>query len=161
MGQTKQFGASQRSAIYAPAIAFACLVVAAGFFGGLFRPDAWYAALNKAPWNPPNWVFAPVWTILYIMIGIAGWLVWRGNARDRQIVLWLAALVLNALWTPLFFGAKLAGLALAEMLFLLAAIIGFIFAARPVDRRAAWLFVPYALWVTYATSLTAWVWWNN
>lgn len=146
---------------YGSLVVFAALVIVAAVFGGMYRPDAWYEALDKAPWNPPNWVFGPVWTALYLLIAIAGWSVWRGRVTDTPILLWLASLVFNAVWTLLFFGAKQPGFALAEMLLMLSAIVGFIVTAMPVDRRAAWLFVPYACWVAYATTLTFWIWTHN
>lgn len=137
---------------------FLLLVAATAVLGATFRPGTWYQSLNKAPWNPPNAVFAPVWTALYVMIAVAGWRVWSGRVADRAILLWTASLVLNALWTPIFFGAERSGLALVDIIALLAVNIAFIRATRPVDRIASLLFVIYSLWVAYATTLTAWVW---
>lgn len=140
-------------------VPFAVVVAAAAFVGSRFMPGPWYASLSKPPWNPPNWVFAPVWTVLYIMIAIAGWLVWRSaGLRSGVVLLWAAQLVLNAIWTWLFFGRRTPGLAFADIILLLASIIAFIMLARTASRAASWLFVPYAAWVMYAASLNLWVW---
>src|SRR5690606_36058392 len=111
--------------------------------------------LSKPAFNPPAWVFAPVWTVLYAMIGVAGWRVWRRDRRGGPMMLWWAQLALNFLWSPVFFAAHRIGLALAVIVMLLAVILGFIATAWRQDRIAAWLFVPYAAWVAFATALNA------
>jgi tryptophan-rich sensory protein len=138
-------------------IAFICLVVGCGSaIGFIIQPGEWYAGLAKAPFSPPNWVFAPVWTILYVLIAIAGWRIWRrAGWRSTAMKLWIAQLALNFSWTPVFFGAHLPVLGLVIIVATLAVIVAFIVAAWPRDRVAAWLFVPYALWVAFATSLNA------
>jgi translocator protein len=133
---------------------FLLLVAAAAVFGTQFEPGAWHAALEKPAWNPPNWVFGPVWTLLYVLIAIAGWLAWR--ARQRLLVaLWGVQLLLNALWSWLFFGLHLPFVALADIVLLLATIIAFIVVAWRRRRAAALLFLPYAAWVGFATALNA------
>jgi tryptophan-rich sensory protein len=135
---------------------FLLLVVGGGWaIGYLTSPDAWYAALRKPDFNPPAWVFAPVWTVLYVLIAIAGWRIWRAGAGWLPMALWWAQLVLNFLWTPVFFGAHAIGLALAIILLLLAAILAFVAVAWRRDRPAALMFVPYALWVAFASLLNA------
>lgn len=138
---------------------FFLLVVAAAFFGATFRPGAWYAALQKPSWTPPNSVFSPVWTILYIMIALAGWLVWRAGGDNRPaLIFWGIALVLNALWSWFFFGQQRIGMALIDIVALLVTIAGFILTARRVSPAASALFVPYLGWVSYATALNFAIW---
>jgi tryptophan-rich sensory protein len=135
---------------------FLALVVGGGLvIGSLTVPGGWYAQLVKPAFNPPGWLFAPVWTALYILIAIAGWRVWERNRNSWPMRLWWAQLVLNFLWTPIFFRAHLIGLALADIALLLAVILGFIVTAWRIDRTAALLFVPYAAWVAFAAILTA------
>lgn len=124
----------------------------------------WYLTLNKPSWNPPGWVFGPVWTLLYTMMAIAAWLVWRkgGIAKQRRpLTLFAVQLLLNALWTPLFFGLHMLGVAFAEIILLWIAILATILAFRKVSPSAAWLLVPYLLWVTFAAILNATLWWMN
>lgn len=120
-----------------------------------------YVAFEQPPWAPPGWVFGVVWPALYTLMGVAAWLVWtRGGwaAQRRPLTLFLVQLALNAVWTPLFFGAELRGWAFAEILVLWAAILATLLAFRRVSRTAAWLLVPYLVWVTYAVALTFAVW---
>lgn len=142
---------------------FIALVAVAAVFGAQFPPGEWYAGLAKAPWTPPNWVFSPVWTLLYLAIAGAGWLVWRSSSARTQplLALWSIQLVLNALWSWLFFGLRRPDLALADITGMLIVILAFAVSAWPVSRLASWLFAAYALWVTYALSLNAYVWLNN
>lgn len=136
-----------------------CFAVAS--LGALFMPGQWYAALNKPAWNPPGWIFGPVWTALYAMMAVAAWLVWqRGGfaAQRRPLGLFLAQLALNALWTPLFFGLHQPGLAFAEIILLWLAILATMLAFRPVSRAATWLLVPYLAWVSFAAVLNATLW---
>lgn len=125
----------------------------------------WYATLTQPPGTPPNWVFGPVWTLLYAMIGTSIALVWHADAdppvKRKAIILFLVQFALNLAWTPIFFGAHQLGLALIVILLLLAAIIATVFAFRPVNRTASWLLLPYALWVSYATWLNAGYWHLN
>ncbi len=136
-----------------------CFAAAAG--GAFFSPGEWYAELNKPSWNPPGWIFGPVWTALYIMMAVAAWLVWKrgGFATQRWPLGWfLAQLLLNALWTPLFFGLQQPGVAFAEILLLWLAILATLLAFRPVSRAAFWLLVPYLAWVSFATVLNGTLW---
>jgi tryptophan-rich sensory protein len=137
--------------------AFFIAVLGCGTLIGLIvHPDEWYAGLAKAPFNPPNWVFAPVWTVLYVMIAVAGWHVWKhAGWRSMPMKLWIAQIALNFAWTPVFFGAHRPVAALVIIVALLAVIVAFIAAAWPRVRVAAVLFVPYALWVAFAGALNA------
>lgn len=124
----------------------------------------WYAELAKPAWNPPNWIFGPAWTVLYIMMAVAAWLVWqRGGWKTQRgpLTLYLVQWALNTLWTPLFFGIQRPGLAFAEILVLLAAILATLAAFWRVRRPAALLLIPYALWVSFAAILNFTIWRMN
>jgi tryptophan-rich sensory protein len=134
-------------------IVFLVVVLGVGLaIGVVARPDGWYAALNKPPFNPPNWVFAPVWTLLYVMIAVAGA---RTYERVRGFSLWVTQMALNFAWTPAFFLLHRPTLALVIIVALLAAILTFIAMKWSSDRVSALLFVPYAAWVAFATLLNA------
>lgn len=134
--------------------AFVAVVVAVGAVVGLSSaPDGWYQSLHKAPWNPPNWVFAPAWFTLYVLIGIAGGRTFLRNPAGGSTYLWLLQMVLNWAWSPTWFTLHLVWLALVLIVVILALIVAFIVTSWRTDRVSAWLFVPYALWVAFATSL--------
>lgn len=139
---------------YAVLAAFVLLVLTGGLAIGYSNPPgAWYASLSKPWFNPPNWVFAPAWSILYLLIAIAGWRTWANNPRSLAMGLWCVQIALNFLWSPMFFSAHSLSGALATILLLLAAVIAFIVVQSRLDRVASALFVPYAGWVTFATML--------
>ena len=140
--------------------------LAAGAIGGVASRNAgaFYGQLDRPPWAPPSWVFAPVWTTLYVLIGVAAWLVWR--ERDRiavrgALTLYVVQHVLNALWTWIFFAWRRGGLALAEIVVLALLIVATMIAFARVRKLAAALLVPYLGWVAFATALTAAVWRRN
>jgi translocator protein len=142
--------------------AFLLLVAGGGLLVGFFStPGEWYASLNKPWFNPPNWLFGPAWTFLYILIAIAGWRIWRKDPNGAAMKIWWVSLGLNFLWSPVFFGAQQIGLGLVVVLAMLTSIIAFIFRARQVDRSSSLLFMPYAAWVSFATLLNASIWWLN
>ena len=133
------------------------LCFSAASLGAVFMPGEWYATLKKPSWNPPGWIFGPVWSALYTMMAVAAWLVWkRGGfaAQRRPLALFLVQLALNASWTPLFFGLHWPGLAFAEIVLLWLAIAATLAAFRPVSRAAAWLLAPYLAWVSFAAVLS-------
>ncbi|MEI7822883.1 MAG: TspO/MBR family protein [Verrucomicrobiota bacterium] len=137
------------------------LCFAAASPGAVFMPGEWFAALKKPAWNPPSWIFGPVWTALYAMMAAAAWLVWqRGGWKEQRkpLLIFLAQLALNALWTPLFFGLHRPGVAFAEIVLLWLAIVATLVAFRPVNRTAAWLLVPYLAWVSFAAVLNGTLW---
>ena len=137
------------------------LCFAAASPGALSPPGEWYAALQKPSWNPPGWIFGPVWSALYTMMAVAAWLVWRRGgfaAQGRPLGAFLAQLALNALWTPLFFGLHRPGVAFAEILLLWLAIAWTIALFWRVQRAAAWLLVPYLAWVGFAAVLNGTLW---
>ena len=141
------------------------LALATGGIGAIASVDAasFYAQLARPSWAPPAWVFGPVWTTLYVLMGVAAWLVWRtpGAATGKALTLFVAQLVANALWSWLFFGWRLGALASVEVLVLLALIAATLLAFWRVSRLAALLLVPYLLWVAFASSLTWTIWRAN
>lgn len=126
--------------------------VVSGIFTARAIPD-WYRSLRKPSFNPPNWVFGPVWTALYLMMAIAAWIVSAGSNPTFALVLFIVQLGLNFLWSMLFFGAKRPGLAFTEVVLLWAMIVATTVAFFSVDVRAGWLMVPYVLWCTFAAVL--------
>lgn len=131
-----------------------CLAPAA--LGALFPPDAWFRALDKPAFQPPDWVFGPVWTTLYVLMAIAAWRIWRQASSSRRslaLALFLLQLALNAAWTPTFFGAHQIGLALIVQLALDGAVLACWWQFRRLDRAAGWLLVPYLAWLSLATAL--------
>ena len=136
-----------------------CFVAAS--LGAVFMPGDWYATLKKPSWNPPAWIFGPVWTALYAMMAVAAWLVWKPAgfaARRGPLALFLAQLLLNAAWTPLFFGLHQPGFACAEIVLLWLAIAATLGAFRPLNHAAAWLLAPYLAWVSFAAALNFELW---
>jgi tryptophan-rich sensory protein len=132
--------------------------------GVMFLPGEWYMALRKPAWNPPAWLFGPVWTALYTTMAVSAWLVWRkGGFRLQRspLTLFLVQLALNAVWSPLFFGLKRTGWAFAEIVILWLAIVWTIRAFARVHRVAAALLVPYLAWVGFASVLNGTLWWLN
>ena len=132
----------------------------AGVLGSLFTMPSiptWYATLIKPALNPPSWVFGPVWTMLFILMGIAAFLVWkRGlNRKDVKIALivFIGQLALNALWSIIFFGLHNPGIAFIEIIFLWLAILATIIVFSKISRPAAWLLLPYIIWVSFAAYL--------
>ncbi|MEM9106323.1 MAG: TspO/MBR family protein [Pseudomonadota bacterium] len=129
------------------------LVIITAMSGGIFKPGDWYETLAKPNWTPPNWAFPVVWTTLYVMIAIAGWLVWREAGMSLAFVLWLLQLVTNFLWSALFFGMRRMDLALLDSLVMWLLIAAFIVLALPLSIWASVLFLPYLVWVSVAAVL--------
>ena len=129
-------------------------------FGSVTETSGWYETIAKPWFTPPPLVFPIAWTILYVLIAIAGWRVWRARLWPA-LVLWAAQMLLNFAWTPTFFLAHELLAALVLILTLLATVIGFLSATMRTERVAFWCFVPYAAWVGYASLLTASIWWLN
>jgi tryptophan-rich sensory protein len=137
------------------------LVTAAASFGALFSPGEWYAGLVKPAFNPPNWVFGPVWTLLYAMMAVSAWLVWRGRAAapvGLALAVYGVQLVLNALWSWLFFGVHALGVAFVEIVLLWLAIAATAVLFWRVNRLAGALFIPYLAWVGFAAILNFSLW---
>jgi len=118
----------------------------------------WCADLRKPSFNPPNWIFVPVWSALHFLVALSAWLVWRRahwGGTKLALTLFFAQLALHVAWSGLFFGLRRPGTALVEIVFLLGAIVATAWAFRPVSGLAFWLMVPYALWVAFASLLTS------
>ena len=129
---------------------------AAGSTGGLFPPGEWYRKLDKPSWTPPDWVFAPIWITLYLLMGVSVWLVWwRAENRNRRVPMTAfgVQLALNLAWSFIFFGARSIGWAAIELGFLWAAIAVNISVFWGIDRLAGGLLVPYFLWASFAAVL--------
>lgn len=143
---------------------FLSITFAAAGIGALFMPGAWYASLEKPPLTPANSVFGPVWTLLYLLMAVAAWLVYRranGLGARWPLALYAAQLALNMVWTALFFGWQSPLFALADIVALWLLIAATIYAFARVSRAAAALLAPYLAWVTFATYLNAGFWLLN
>ena len=144
-----------------------CLVI--GYLSSLVTKESiisWYPTINKPVFNPPNWIFAPVWTILYVMMGVAGGMIWNKLETDQQNVkkaftFFIIQLGLNALWSYLFFGLHNPFLALIEIILLWLMIFETYNQFKKIDKIAAYLLLPYLAWVSFATILNASIWWLN
>jgi benzodiazapine receptor len=143
------------------------LCFAAAALGSLMTMPSiptWYAGLEKPFFSPPNWVFGPVWTVLYALMAVALWRVWmlgRGSALQAAAVAFGVQLVLNVAWSGAFFGLHAPGLALVVIAALILAIVATMSAFTRIDGRAAWMLSPYLAWVAFATALNAAIWWLN
>jgi translocator protein len=139
-----------------------CLLV--GTLAGLWTASSitsWYASLAKPAFNPPNWVFGPVWTLLYVLMGVALYLVWNAHGSRTAIALFLAQLALNFLWSFLFFALKNPLAAFIDIVALLVMIIVTALRFYPISKTAASLLVPYLLWVSFASVLNFSIYWLN
>ena len=140
-------------------LVFLAVTFGAAAFGAQFMPGPWYADLVKPAWTPPNWIFGPVWTVLYVMIALSAWLVWRERPRfGLPLGLWVAQLGLNTIWSWLFFGLERPGMAAIDIVVLLGTIVATAYAFAHVSRIAALLLLPYALWVGFASALNLAIW---
>lgn len=132
-----------------------------GFIGSQFTMESvktWYLTINRPSFNPPNWVFAPVWTTLYVLIGIASFRVWQRRKTAEwfhwAVIIYFVQLIFNLMWSFIFFELHQIGFALVEIILLLLLIVINAFIFYRFDKLAAWLFLPYFLWVSFATYLT-------
>lgn len=150
---------------YLALAAFIIVCNLAGAFGAIFTLDAiptWYAFLAKPTFSPPNWVFGPVWTALYILMGISAYLIWKqGKKAAFALQAFALQLILNALWSFLFFGMRSPAAGFAGIVPLWLSIAYCIDLFWGIDRRAAYLLVPYIAWVTFATLLNLSIWMLN
>lgn len=145
-------------------VGWIALSLGAGLFGSQFQPGPWYLSLDRPPWTPPNWLFGPVWTTLYVLMGVAAWRIWvrRGVDGARAALgAFLVQLILNALWSWIFFGLHMTGVAAIEIAALLVAIIITTVLFWRIDRIAGLLLTPYIVWVSYATALNVSIWLRN
>ena len=137
----------------------ACFAVA-GLGSLATNPEipTWYAKLKKPSWTPPNWLFGPVWSVLYAAMAIAGWMVWKREGWRVALTFFAAQLALNLAWSFVFFKFHNTGLAFAEIVLLWVAILATAISFAPISKVAAALFVPYLIWVTYAAALNFSIW---
>lgn len=136
----------------------------AGWIGSRWMPGEWYAALAKPSWNPPNWVFGPVWSLLYVLMGVSAWLVWRQvgfGGAGLALSIFVFQLVLNGLWSYLFFGRQRIDLALYEIVALWGAILAVEILFWALNRLAGALLLPYLAWVGFAACLNLSLWLLN
>lgn len=145
-------------------VAFVLVCFGAGAVGSWFTTpalDSWYADLRKPAWNPPNWIFAPVWSVLYLLMAVAAWLVW-GRAGFRApggaLGLFSAQLILNVAWSVLFFGLRSPAAALGGIAVLWVAIVATIVAFSRTSPAASLIMIPYLAWVTFAGALNLAIW---
>lgn len=142
-------------------IGWLLLSFCAATLGAFFMPGEWYAGLKKPSWNPPNWLFGPVWSALYTIMAVAAWLVWRRGGFPSQraaLSLFLLQLLFNALWSPLCFGARNLGFGLVDIVLLWLALTATVVAFYRAYRLAGALLVPYLAWVTFASALNFTLW---
>ncbi len=140
----------------------ACFVVALS--GAVFRPGAWYEGLAKPSWRPPNWLFGPAWTVLYICIAVSGWFVWRQvgfSGAPGAMTVYAIQLLLNAGWSACSFGLRRLDLAFGELILLWLSIAANVAVFEPISTTAALLLIPYLAWVTFAGVLNFTLWQMN
>lgn len=143
-------------------IAFIVLCVGGGSLVGLQNlPGDWYDQLTKPFFNPPAWVFGPVWMVLYTMIAIAGWRTWMRASDSGLMIIWFAQLALNFTWSPVFFTYHWMLVAALIIIVMVVLTIAFVIGAWKADRAAAVLMLPYLAWISFATMLNISLWWLN
>jgi len=139
-------------------LGFIVLTFLAPLAGAFTPPGVWYQTLNKPSWNPPPWIFGPVWTLLYLGMAVAAWLVWKRGGQGQALRLYVVQLALNAAWTPVFFGAHQLGAAFIVIVCMWIAIFLTQRAFQAVSRPAGLLLVPYLAWVSFASVLNFTLW---
>lgn len=152
----------QNTSLLVKSIICIAIVMGLGFASGLSTANSiteWYSTLNKPFFSPPNWIFGPAWTILYILIGISIARIWHNGfnhpAQKSVITLFIIQMILNLIWSPVFFSMKLPVAAIIIIISLWLMIIAYIRKSKEIDKMASYLFIPYLLWVTFATMLNA------
>lgn len=147
--------------IFSGLVGWLGIVFVSAWVGSRSMPGEWYTSLVKPTWNPPSWIFGPVWSVLYILMGVAAWLVWRRagfSGAGPALVLFLAQLVLNALWSYLFFGRQRPDLAFFDIVALWSTIVLVTVLFWRVHRGAGMMMVPYVAWVSFASFLNLILW---
>ncbi|HEY8699582.1 MAG TPA: TspO/MBR family protein [Arthrobacter sp.] len=168
-GHATKDGTGRQAVALAAFLVLSALVAWLGAVATVNNVNGWYVGADKAPWTPPNWLFGPVWTVLYIAMAVAAWLVWRRGAglTSRPLKLYWSQLALNLAWTPLFFGLYpvLGSLALwlaLAVIVALAVVLAFtVMSFGPISTAAGVLLLPYLSWVVFAGTLNAWAAFNN
>jgi len=150
-----------------PLLVFILITLFAGFIGSFFTTPSiasWYAFINKPSFSPPNWLFAPVWSLLYILMGIAAFLIWqkRDNLKTKPALMFYGIqLILNTLWSIIFFGMHNPGLAFLEIIILWSFILITLIKFYKINKTSGILFIPYLIWVSFASILNFAVWMLN
>ena len=143
---------------YLALLLFITLTVLSGIaIGYATMPGEWYLQLIKPDFTPPGWVFGPIWTFLYMIIGISGWCVWKTQSYGRSMKLWWAQLTLNFFWSPIFFSLHKIGIAFVIILLLFVTVVEFIRSTWRHNHTAALLFIPYAAWLGFASILNGYI----
>jgi tryptophan-rich sensory protein len=142
-------------------VGFLIACFAAASTGAVFKPGDWYDRLDKPSWNPPDWLFPVAWSALFIMIGVAGWLVWRQAGFGLPLAFWVLQLLLNAVWSAVFFGLRRLGWAALEAGAMWGAILACVILFFPISPAAGWLMLPYLAWVSFAILLNTVIWRRN
>lgn len=159
-----QPGSSFRLSPWLVLVGFVGLCLLVGVTAGVATTpnvQLWYHSLNRPPLTPPDWLFPPAWGVMYTLMAVAAWLVWRRVGPGPQLRLWGWQLAANAVWSPLFFTLHILWLAAIESLVLAALVAGTTRAFTRVNRTAGWLMTPYAVWVCFAAYLSIGFWWLN
>lgn len=141
-----------------PLIGFIAVTAAAAAFGSTFQPGEWYEQLAKPDWTPPNWLFGPVWSVLYLMIAVSGWFAWKAQGFGVLVAIWVLQLLLNAAWSWIMFGQHQIGIALIDIILLVSVSLLYVTLAWSKSGTAAFLFLPYCVWIAYATALNFALW---
>jgi translocator protein len=139
--------------IYSALAIFIAAAFLTAAFGAMFAPGAWYVGLIKPTWNPPSWLFGPVWTVLYLANAVAAWRVWRTGRSEVAVTAWFIHLLPNALWSWFFFGLHRLDWALIDIIVLLSGIVAVTTLFYRRDKLAGWLMLPYLAWVSFAALL--------
>ena len=156
-----------RPARYLALLGFLAAAFIAGGIGSAATFEnvrSWYPSLQKPSWTPPNWLFGPVWTCLYVAMSVAAWRVWQrseGSAARTELTLYAAQITLNLFWSIVFFGLRNPALGLIDIVLLWSLLLTMQIRFFRADRIAALLWLPYLLWVSFATALNASIWWLN
>ncbi len=146
---------------YISLIVFLVMTTVVAAVAGAFSPGEWYAGLAKPEWTPPNWLFGPVWSLIYLLIAIAGWLVWRSKGLGIGLLFWFIQLGLNGLWSYFMFAEHRIDYAMFDITAMWVAIVGFMATSWRVSKLAVLLFVPYLAWVSFAAALNLVIWQLN
>jgi tryptophan-rich sensory protein len=152
--------------VYAKIILCVIICTSLGFLSGISTADSitnWFQFVKKPSWNPPNWLFAPVWTLLYILMGISVALIWHSNSKNKKsaISLFVIQFILNLCWSIIFFNQHQTGWAFVEIIIMLIFIIMTNFSFYKINKTAAYLLLPYICWVSFATVLNGTIWFLN
>jgi tryptophan-rich sensory protein len=137
------------------------LTFGVAYLSSQFEPGEWYRTISKPSWTPPGWIFGPVWSLLYLSMGVSAWLVWRkrtGEAVRLPLSIYLVQLIVNGLWSWFFFGRQMIGVALLDLVILVLVVSINLVLFMRIDRRAGVLLIPYLIWICFAAALNFQIW---